>query len=271
MARTCRRRTDRARRRATARRRRSPRSAPACRRARGSPTISPRSNAHLDGSDGGSAQLRQAARRLERIAGEHPLLGRSARRARPRDDRGSARPRTGSPPPAMRSPSIRRGSTRSRPGCSSCARIARKHRIEPDALARARPPNWPSGCRGSRPAAPGSPSSKRAVAEARAAYEDAAADASARSANSPPRRLDTAVAGELAPLQAGGRALPHRRRAARRGAVERRRPRPRRIRDLDQPRRAVRARWSRSPAAASCRASSSRSRWRWPRKAAPRR
>ena len=42
----------------------------------------------LGGSEGALAQFRQAARRIERGAAEHPLLGRGAGVARPRADRG---------------------------------------------------------------------------------------------------------------------------------------------------------------------------------------
>ena len=105
-----------------------------CRPAPGSATSSARSTALLQGSEGGLAQLRQAARRLDRIAGEHRLAGRGAGGARPGGDRGGRGRGRARPRAARRSPSIRRGSRKPRRGCSRFARLARKHRVEPDAL-----------------------------------------------------------------------------------------------------------------------------------------
>jgi DNA repair ATPase RecN len=72
------------------------------------------------GSDSALAQLRAAARRLDRIAGEHALLG-EALESLDRAMIEAARPRSASSAPSRRWPMTPWPSTASKPACSSCA------------------------------------------------------------------------------------------------------------------------------------------------------
>ena len=194
----------------------------------------------LDGSDGGLAQLRQAARVLERIAARHPALAEAlaaldravSRRARPRTRLDAARRGAG-----VRSARAGGGRGAAVRPARAGAQAPRPARRAGRAGRRAARRGWTAIEAGERRA---SPRSSATVAAARAAY-DAAADALSRGAHAAAARLDAAVAGELAPLKldaarfrtvvaplaeeqwgAGGQG-------------------PGRVRDLDQSRRAVRA------------------------------
>ena len=149
--------------------------------------------------------------------------------------------------------STRPGSRRPRRGCSTFAALARKHRVEPDALAalgdemRAQLAAIEAG--GERIA-----ELEPELAEARADYAAAAERLSAQR-HEAAARLDEAVAGELAPLKLDAARF---RTAIGAGRARPGGHRPRRVRSVDQPRRAVRAADPDRLAAASCRASSSR-------------
>jgi len=154
--------------------------------------------AHLDGSEGALTQLRQAARRLDRIAEDHPLLGealaaldRAVVEGAEAEDRLAAANRTFAYDPSR----LEAIETR----LFDLRALARKHRVEPDALAALA--DDLSG-RLARIEA-GGEGLAALEAEARAAgtaYRDAAgALSAARTAAA--ARLDAAVAAELAPLK----------------------------------------------------------------------
>jgi DNA repair protein RecN (Recombination protein N) len=153
---------------------------------------------HLDGSDGGSAQLRQAARRLERMAEEHALLAEAmASLDRAIIELGEAEDSLAAANDALAFDPARLDAVETR--LFELRAIARKHRTEPDAL-----PALTEALteRLSRIDAGDAGLAKltRAVAEARTAYDDAAATVSAQRELAA-ARLDKAVAGELAPLR----------------------------------------------------------------------
>ena len=152
----------------------------------------------LDGSDGGLARLRQAARVLERIAGDHPALGdalaavdRAVIEGAAAEERmREARAALAHDPQALEDDEARLFELRA---------MARKHRVQPDELAalavelQRRLDALDAG-EGSVAAL------DDRVAAARACYRSAAAALSdARTAAA--ARLDAAVAGELAPLK----------------------------------------------------------------------
>ncbi len=153
---------------------------------------------HLDGSDGALAGLRQAARRLDRIAHEHEALGsalaaldRAVIEASEAEDALAAAGR------AMAFEPERLDSIETR--LFDLRGLARKHRVQPDELAalaeelEARLSRIEAG-------GEGLVALERAVATARAGYEqEAAALSDTRTAAA--ARLDKAVAGELAPLK----------------------------------------------------------------------
>jgi len=152
----------------------------------------------LQGSDGGFAALRQAARRLDRIASEHPLLGEaSAALDRALVEADEAEGRLERSKEALECDPARLEEVETR--LFEIRAMARKHRVEADALAahaaelEARLAALDAG--GERIAA-----LERGLAEARAAYDDAAAALSAKR-RSAAARLDQAVAAELAPLK----------------------------------------------------------------------
>ncbi len=187
----------------------------------------------LGGSDGALAQLRLAARRIERGAAEHPLLAEAlAALDRALIDAAEAEDRIERAADALACDPARLESVEAR--LFDIRGLARKHRVEPDALAelgarmRARLSEIDAG--GERIAG-----LDQALEEARLAYSRAAADVS-RERHAAAERLDRAVAAELH-RQARRRALPHRDRG---GRARARRHRPRGIRSLDQSRRAVR-------------------------------
>jgi len=154
--------------------------------------------AHLDGSDGGTAQLRQAARRLDRIAGEHPLLAEAlAALDRAVIEAAEAEGRLAAARDALAHDPARLDAAETR--LFELRAIARKHRVDPDelpALAGALAEKLARIEAGGE----GLKALQREVAVQRAAYEAAATALSAgRSAAA--ARLDAAVAGELPPLR----------------------------------------------------------------------
>ena len=152
----------------------------------------------LAGSDGGLAQLRQAGRVLERIAADHEALGealaavdRAVIEGSLAEDRlRDARAALAYDPRALEDDEARLFELRA---------MARKHRVQPDALAalgedlRARLERLDAG-------EGGVALLEAQVATARAAFNAAATALSARR-RAAADRLDAAVAGELAPLK----------------------------------------------------------------------
>jgi DNA repair protein RecN (Recombination protein N) len=155
-------------------------------------------DALLQGSDGGLAALRQAARRLDRIAAEHPLLADAlAALDRALVEAGEAEDRLARARDALEYDPARLDEAETR--LFEIRAMARKHRVEADALAahrqelEARLHALEAG--GERVA-----ELERNLAAARAAYdEEAARLGEARRAAA--ARLDAAVAAELAPLR----------------------------------------------------------------------
>jgi len=154
--------------------------------------------AHLEGSEGALAQLRQAARRLERLAPEHETLAaaleaidRAVIEAAEAEDRLADAGRAFAHDPARLEASEAR--------LFDLRALARKHRVDPDALAALteelseRLDRLDAGSEGIS-------ALEKAANEAREAYVDAAEKLSAvRQAAAV--RLDAAVAGELVPLR----------------------------------------------------------------------
>ncbi len=153
---------------------------------------------HLGGSDGGLARLRQAARVLQRIADAHPALAEALAAldrainegALTEESLAQARNALLFDPRALEDDEARLFDLRA---------MARKHRVQPDDLAQlaqdmtARLATIEAGEEGLA-------ALDRRVAETRAAYE-AAADTLSAERHVAARRLDAAVAGELAPLK----------------------------------------------------------------------
>jgi DNA repair protein RecN (Recombination protein N) len=152
----------------------------------------------LQGSEGGLSQLRQAARRLDRISGEHDLLGRTlealdraiVEAAEAEDALDRAREALAFDPARLEEAEARLFELRA---------LARKHRVEPDALPElrqelaARLESLEAG--EERIAA-----LEQALAGARRDF-DAAAKALSAARRGAAERLDLAVAAELAPLK----------------------------------------------------------------------
>ncbi len=152
----------------------------------------------LLGSEGGLAALRQAARRLDRIAAEHPLLGEAlAALDRALAEAGEAEERLERAKEALASDPARLEEAETR--LFEIRAMARKHRVEADALAghrdalEAKLAALEAG--GERIA-----ELERRLAAAGARYDEAAACLSAER-GAPAMRLDRAVAAELAPLR----------------------------------------------------------------------
>jgi DNA repair protein RecN (Recombination protein N) len=152
----------------------------------------------LGGHDGGSARLAQAARRLDRIAVEHPLLGEALESLdRALVEAGEAEARLAAAVQALDADPARLEATETR--LFELRAMARKHRVEADALPalaqtlQARAAALVAGTDGLRALA-------RMTAAATADYAAAAASlGDARRAAA--ARLDAAVAAELAPLK----------------------------------------------------------------------
>ncbi len=153
---------------------------------------------YLEGSNGGLAQLRQAARVLERVAGDHPALGEALaaidraviEAAAAEEQLVEARRALAFDPRALEEDEARLFELRG---------MARKHRVQPDGLAaltedlRGRLERLEAG-------EDGIALLETTVAAARADY-DAAADILSQRRHAAAERLDAAVAGELAPLK----------------------------------------------------------------------
>ncbi len=154
--------------------------------------------AHLDGSSGGSAQLRQAARRLERMAGEHPLLTEAIESLdRAIIELGESEDKLAAANDALAFDPARLDLVETR--LFELRAAARKHRIEPDALPALtveladRLARLDAGDAGMAKL-------QRDLDAARKTYADEAATVSAARSKAA-TRLDKAVAGELAPLK----------------------------------------------------------------------
>ena len=152
----------------------------------------------LGGSEGALAQLRQAARRIERGATEHPLLADAlAALDRAVIEASEAEDRIARAAEAMAFDPARLDQVEAR--LFDVRGLARKHRVEPDQLAllgkqmRGQLAAIEAG--GERIA-----ELDRQLVEARATYA-AAADALSKQRHQAAARLDTAVASELAPLK----------------------------------------------------------------------
>ena len=155
-------------------------------------------SAHLDGSDGGAAQLRQAARRLDRIAAEHPLLADTlAALDRAVIEASEAEDTLAAAYDALTFDPARLDEAETR--LFELRAMARKHRVEPDALAdlatdlSERLGRIDAGGQGIARL-------EANVAATRTAY-DAATTALTAARIAAATRLDAAVAGELAPLK----------------------------------------------------------------------
>lgn len=153
---------------------------------------------YLGGSDGGLARLRQAARVLERVADAHPALGEALAAldrainegALAEDQLAAARTALMFDPRALEEDEARLFDLRA---------MARKHRVQPDELAQLAE-DMAGRLATIEAGEEGLALLDRRVAETRAAYE-AAADALSAERHGAAVRLDTAVAGELAPLK----------------------------------------------------------------------
>ena len=155
-------------------------------------------DAHLEGSDGGLSKLRQAARVLERVAGDHPALGEAlaavdraviegaVAEEKLRDARAALRfdPRT------LEDDEARLFELRG---------MARKHRVQPDDLA-ALAAELAARLERLEAGEGGIAALEAKVSRERAIY-DQAAEALTGARRAAAERLDAAVAGELAPLK----------------------------------------------------------------------
>jgi DNA repair protein RecN (Recombination protein N) len=152
----------------------------------------------LEGSEGGLSMLRQAARRLERIAGEHERLEEAlAALDRALIEASEAEDRLASAAEALAWDPARLEEVETR--LFELRALARKHRVDPDGLptlAQELAARLAALDAGERSLA----SLESDVAEARASYQAAAADLSERR-SAAAARLDSAVARELAPLK----------------------------------------------------------------------
>ncbi|HEV2078472.1 MAG TPA: DNA repair protein RecN [Allosphingosinicella sp.] len=153
---------------------------------------------HLEGSEGALSLLRQAGRRLDRIAGEHDRLAEAlAAIDRAVIEAAEAEDRLSEAAEAMAYDPARLEEAESR--LFEIRALARKHRVEPDALP-ALAEEMAAKLAAIEAGNEGLASLEGAVNESRAAYDAHAAELSMlRSAAA--ARLDSAVAGELAPLK----------------------------------------------------------------------
>ncbi|HYD38780.1 MAG TPA: DNA repair protein RecN [Allosphingosinicella sp.] len=152
----------------------------------------------LDGSEGGLALLRQAARRLERIGGEHERLGEALEaldRALAETDEAEARLESAAEALAFDPARLEEAETR----LFEIRAVARKHRVDAEAL-----PALAAEL-GDRLAALHAGEQNLAALEARVRDNRAAYEAEAGRLTemrvAAAARLDSAVAGELAPLR----------------------------------------------------------------------
>jgi DNA repair protein RecN (Recombination protein N) len=154
--------------------------------------------AHLEGSEGGLAQIRQGARRLDRIAGEHVLLTEAlAALDRAVIEASEAEDRLAAAAEAMSHDPARLETVETR--LFDLRALARKHRVEPDQLA-ALAAELAERLARIEAGSEGLANLEAALKGARATYEaEAAILSEARAAAA--ARLDAAVATELAPLR----------------------------------------------------------------------
>jgi DNA repair protein RecN (Recombination protein N) len=153
---------------------------------------------YLGGSDGGAAQMRQAARVLQRIADAHPALADALEAldrainegALAEDSLTAARNALAFDPRALEEDETRLFDLRA---------MARKHRVQPDDLAQLAT-EMAAKLATIEAGEEGLAALDRRVADTRAAYQ-AAADALSTERHAAALRLDAAVAGELAPLK----------------------------------------------------------------------
>jgi DNA repair protein RecN (Recombination protein N) len=152
----------------------------------------------VEGSEGALALLRQAARRLDRIADEDDILGEAlAAIDRAVVEASEAEDRLGEAAEAMAYDPARLEEAETR--LFEIRAVARKHRVEPDALA-ALAEELAAKLEAIEAGDQSLAALERAVQESRAAYVAAAETLSAARAAAA-ARLDTAVAQELAPLK----------------------------------------------------------------------
>ncbi|MDP1027231.1 DNA repair protein RecN [Sphingomonas sp. KR1UV-12] len=153
---------------------------------------------HLEGSDGGLARLRQAARVLERVAADHPALAealaaidRAVLEGTAAEDRlREARTELAYDPRALEDDEARLFELRA---------MARKHRVQPDDLP-ALAADLAGRLQRLEAGEGGIAALEAQLATARRTYDDAAAALTAARTEAA-ARLDAAVAGELAPLK----------------------------------------------------------------------
>jgi DNA repair protein RecN (Recombination protein N) len=152
----------------------------------------------LDGSDGGLALLRQAARRLERVAGEDERLGEAlAALDRAVNEACEAEDRLGEAAEAMAFDPARLEEAETR--LFELRAIARKHRVDPEALP-ALTEELGERLAGIEAGDAGLAAMEKGLRASRLAYEEEAARLSQLRAEAG-ARLDLAVARELAPLK----------------------------------------------------------------------
>jgi len=154
--------------------------------------------AHLGGSDGALAGLRQAARRLDRLSGEHELLAEAlAALDRALIEASEAEDKLARAEEAFSFDPARLEAMETR--LFDLRALARKHRVEPEALP-ALATDLSERLKRIESGAEGIAALSKAAAEARAAYV-AASETLSASRRAAAARLDTAVAGELVPLK----------------------------------------------------------------------
>ena len=154
--------------------------------------------AHLEGSEGGLAALRQAARRLDRIAPEHPLLGEALEALdRAVIEASEAEDKLAAAADSMRFDPARLEATETR--LFDLRGLARKHRVDPDKLAELRD-ELAGRLERIEAGDAGIAKLESRVRETRQAFETASELLSTARAQAA-ARLDAAVAGELAPLK----------------------------------------------------------------------
>ena len=152
----------------------------------------------LDGSEGGLSLLRQAARRLERIGGEHERLAEALESLdRALAEASEAEERLAAAAVALACDPARLDEVETR--LFDIRALARKHRVEPDALA-ALAEELGGKLAALQAGEESLASLERRVRESRAAY-DAEAGRITELRCAAAARLDAAVAGELAPLK----------------------------------------------------------------------
>jgi DNA repair protein RecN (Recombination protein N) len=153
---------------------------------------------HLGGSDGAVSRLRQAARRLDRIAQDHPLLAEALSALdRAVIEAAEAEERLAAANDAFRHDPTRLENIETR--LFDLRALARKHRVEPDALA-ALADELAERLARIQAGGEGLAALQADASAGRAAYV-AAADALSAARLAAAQRLDAAVAAELAPLK----------------------------------------------------------------------